>query len=123
MAACQVLDLSPACLNLEGVRAGDRNETTIALKSDGLPVDLTGSTVTAQARETATDDDTALVATITMVDEANGTFIIAWPGADVFTLLAGQESWAGVYDVQVESAAGVTTVLSGTIGCVTDVTR
>lgn len=120
---CVVVPLGPACVDLTGVRAGDRNLITATITSKGAPVDLTGYTVTAQARAKATDQAAALTAAITVVNATQGQIEIRWPGAAVATLLAGKATWKGVWDLQLTSADGPLTVAAGNFGAVMDVTR
>ena len=119
-----VVPLGPATVDVTGVRAGDRNLFTVTIKSAGTPVDLTGFTVTAQARKTSIDVEN-LVAVVTLTDPTNGTITIRWPGDAVTTLLAGAESWAGVWDLQIDdgSADDPVTIVAGKFAAVMDVTR
>jgi hypothetical protein len=124
MASAVTVPLDPATVNITGVRAGDRNAFTVTITADGDPVNLTGSTLTAQARKLANDPDpAALTATVTVTDAANGTAEIVWPGAAVTTMLGASASWTGVWDLQRTTAAGSTTVCAGAFTAVMDVTR
>ena len=125
MAACVVLNLGPACVNLAGIRAGDRNLIKITLTTSGTPVDLTGLTLAAQARKKATDPDpAALEAVIEVIDAVTGQIALRWPGADVTALLNGAATWKGVWDLQVVSASeDPQTLVAGSFGAETDVTR
>lgn len=122
-ATCVVVPLGPACVNLDGVRAGDRNLITVTLTSKGTPVNLTGYTVTAQARKKSTDL-TALSAVIAVDDAVAGKISIRWPGDLVTTLLDGKATWNGVWDLQIDTAGSdPLTVAAGTFGAVMDVAR
>jgi hypothetical protein len=125
MAACVKVNLGPACIDIEGVRAGDRNTVTITLHQGGVPLDLTGLTLTSQVRKKATDvDPPALTAEITVVDAPNGKATLRWPGDDVRALVNGSAKWAGVWDLQVASGPDdPTTVVAGKWSAETDVTR
>jgi hypothetical protein len=91
------VDLSPARLDISGVRAGDRNLITMTLTNGGVPINLTGKTVTASARLTA-NDTTALAAVITVDNAATGAISVRWPGPAVTTLLGTAAKWsAGIY--------------------------
>jgi hypothetical protein len=121
---CVVVPLGPACANITGVRAGDRNLMTATISSKGEPVDLSGKTVTAQARKSVTDQGAALNAVIEVLDAINGQIAIRWPGADVTALLAGKKAWSGVWDLQVaEPALDPLTIAAGTFAAEMDVTR
>jgi len=125
MAACVTVPLGPACVNITGIRAGDRNEMTFTVMSKGAPVDLTGMTVTAQARKKATDPDpAALEAVVDITDPVNGTGTLRWPGDDVRTLLGSSAKWTGVWDLQVgDGVSDPTTIAAGSFDAVSDVTR
>lgn len=120
-----VLDMTPAVLDIVGVRAGDSNTRSFKLSADGQPWDLTGMTVTAQARKKHTDPDPpALTAAITMTGAALGEFLLSWPGDQVTALLGAATAWAGVWDLQVRSGSDLpVTVLAGKFQCAADVTR
>lgn len=121
----ETADLGPAVLDLKGIRAGDKNEMRVALLSDGAPWDTTGATVAAQARADKKDAAPALTAVVTAVDEAQGIYLVAWDGDEVRTLLALQETWEGVWDLQIQLPLELApqTLVEGSIECVMDVTR
>lgn len=125
LAACVTVPFGPACVNITGLRAGDANEMTFTLTSGGVPIDLTGLTLDAQARKTAqAPDPPAMTAVIEITDAALGKGVIRWPGAEVSSALAGAGSWSGVWDLQIGDGTGdPVTVVEGTIGAVSDVTR
>jgi hypothetical protein len=54
MTTCVTVPLGPACANITGVRAGDRNQFTVTVTNQGQPIDLTGQTVTAPAAASMT---------------------------------------------------------------------
>lgn len=125
MTICTVVPLGPACVDLTGIRAGDRNEFTLTLHTNGTPLNLTGMTVTASARKTATDPDpAAITAVVVVTDAAAGKATIRWPGDEVRTALAGLLTWKGVWDLQVGSAGGdPQTLVAGKMTAEMDVTR
>lgn len=123
--AVPTLTLGPAQLNLAGIRGGDRNQFTVTLTVGGLPMNLTGLVVAAQARLTATDvDPPDLTAVCTVTNAVGGQFTVRWPGDAVTALLAGAETWTGVWDLQVDNGVDdPLTVAAGTFDAVSDVTR
>lgn len=123
MAARVVLPLGPAVLDLSGVRAGDRNSFTLTLTSAGEPVDLSGVTVQAQARPTPLAPD-VITAEVSVVDAAAGTVLVRWPGDEVREMLGTKATWAGVWDLQVQTEGeDPVTVVAGNFAAVMDVTR
>ena len=128
MATCVVVPMGPACVNITGVRAGDRNQMNFALTSGGAPIDLTGKTLQAQARTKATDPDPpVLTAVVDVLDAVAGTGVLRWPGDQVYDALDPVKgTWSGFWDMQVVDDAdpdNVVTVVEGTIAAVTDITR
>jgi hypothetical protein len=124
MAACVVVPFGPACVNLTGVRANDRNLMTGTITAKGTPVDLTGFTLTSHAKKKRTDEIPAIVAEITVTDAAAGSFSLRWPGDQVMTTLAGKASWDGEWDLQMDdSLSDPVTVVEGKFNAVMDVTR
>lgn len=82
------------------IYAGDRNaESFQYVDADGTPIDITGFTFAAQARQTS-QSETALTATCTVTDAAEGRFLVEWPGEDVRSLLGIADSWRGLWDLQ-----------------------
>lgn len=118
-----VVNLTPSRVDLQGVRAGDRNLITWTIRSGGVAVDLTDKTVEAQARLTA-DDEAALSAVVVIVDAVNGTGTLRWPGDELRDLLAGETKFAGVWDMQIVTAGeDPLTVAAGVFLADMDVTR
>lgn len=118
------IDSGPQPLDWK-VYAGDANEELVEFLADGVPWDLTGAVVTAQARKKAPDAEVALTATVTEVDAELGQYRVAWDGEMVRAVLAGQESWSGVWDLQVleDGALLPRTMLRGAMTATHDVTR
>jgi hypothetical protein len=119
-----VVSTGPAPQDLE-VYAGDKNEVPLMFKAGNDAWDLTGAVLMAQARATAVDAVVALEATATLTSPENGSASIAWDGEEVRTLLAGAESWVGVWDLQILEAGQTLprTVLRGKFTAAMDVTR
>ena len=106
--------------------AGDRNEQTFAFQQpDGSQWDITGAVITAQARATAADPVVAVEAVCTLTDSVAGLASVAWDGEAVRTLLAGEDTWVGVWDMQILEAGQTlpVTLVAGKFTAVHDVTR
>lgn len=88
----------PGVLDL-GVYAGDANVVSFEVVNDGDPVDLTGAVVTAQCRKTAADPVVGMSATVSVA--GIGLLSVGWDGEQVRALLAGEETWRGVWDLQI----------------------
>lgn len=119
------VNLAPLPFDILGVRAGDSNETEFTITNRGVAVNLTGMTVRAQARVSAVDTTVAIEATVTMTSPTTGKFLLAWDGDDVRTLLAGDLTWEGVWDLQILEPSDVLpeTILAGRWTAEMDVTR
>jgi len=117
-----MVQLGPATLDLDGIRAGDSNKMQITITRAGRPIDLTGTTLTAMARSAANATD-ALDAVITAVDEVHGVMMLAWPGDDVTTWLGSEVEKSGVWDLQMDDGADIETLVSGSFKAVLDVTH
>jgi hypothetical protein len=106
------------------IYAGDTQPEVLEFIADGVPWDMTGCTLSAEARETVSSETVALTATCEEVSARIGQWRIVWPGDEARTVLAGAKSWQGVYDVQVTQPGGaVVTVIRGTLTVMMDVTR
>ena len=117
---------APAAATPWTVYAGDRNDQLLVFQQpDGSPWDITGAVITSQARAEATDTVVALEATCTIVDGPAGTARVEWDGEAVRALLAGADTWTGVWDLQLlESGQALPlTLLAGKFTAVHDVTR
>lgn len=117
------MTLGPAVLDIAGVRAGDLNEFAMTLTANNQPVNLSGYTITAQARNNQSDTE-MISAVVTVVDAAKGKITIRWPGDLIRTWLASKVRATGVWDMQLKPATGdPTTVVAGTFAAELDVTR
>jgi hypothetical protein len=123
--AAAVVDVNPAPVDLVGVRAGDDTSLVVLIHNAGTPIDLTGCTVSAQARKTASDPLPAITAACTVTDAPGGQALVTWDGTDVSGLMPTPAvSWDGVWDLQLADTGGVIrTVAAGKFGAVMDVTR
>lgn len=122
---CVLLPLGPACVNITGVRAGDRNLITGHLSEGLADYDLTGITLSAMARKSATDASPAITAVVTVVGSpADGNFTMRWPGDQVRTALGTSKKWKGVWDLQASNGVDQpSTLMYGTFEADMDVTR
>ncbi len=118
------VNTGPAELNIE-VYAGDANEVPLEFLAADDPWDITGAVITAQARKTKTDPEVAIEADVTITDAPNGLALMAWDGEDVRTLLAGETSWQGGWDLQILELGKTlpVTKLAGTFSAELDVTH
>lgn len=118
-------DLGPAVLNLTGIRANDKNEMILNLTEDGLPVDLSGMTIEAQARADITDfGEAPIIAEIEILDVLGGKLSVCWPGDQVAEVLGNDPSWKGVWDIQQTTGTDrPVTLIAGTFVATQDVTR
>lgn len=120
---CQFIDSRPGCANWL-IYAGDTEGEIFEFLADGVPIDTSGWVLSAQARETAAAPAVALTAICTAVDAAIGQWRVKWDGEAVRTLLAGAESWRGVWDLQAVTPGGDTrTLVRGSLTIELDVTR
>jgi hypothetical protein len=113
----------PATINLRGIRAGDANLMTATITVSSQPLNLSGYTVQAQARKTAPDTKIAITAAVNIENATAGKIAISWPGDQVRTALANNETWSGVWDLQITGPDGPQTVAAGAFEAVMDVTR
>jgi len=118
------VNAGPEQVNITGIRAGDRNELLVTITNDGVPMDLTGGTVRAQARAKSTSPS-AIDAVVSPADETKGQYLLAWPGDKVRQLLGAAETWTGVWDLEVVEAEQTIpiTVATGSFQAFMDVTR
>ena len=118
------LNMGPAVVDLSGVRAGDRNALHIAVTASGAPMDLTGQTVTAQARKSA-DDPASVDGVIENLVASAGTFTLRWPGDAIRALFTPPNvKWEGVWDLQTQATGeDPVTIIAGKFSAELDVTR
>jgi hypothetical protein len=118
------IDLAPAPLDVAGIRAGDRNLFQLTIRQGGKGINLTGYTITAQAR-TTTADTTHLDAVCTITDAVNGKVDVRFPGPAVKTWLGTNSVMKGVWDLQLDDGTGSDpwTVIAGSFSAELDVTH
>jgi hypothetical protein len=111
-------------LDLE-LYAGDRNDFVLSFTSAGDVWNMTGATISAQARKKKTSSVASLTATVTAVDEATGQWLLEWDGDEVRSTLGGLASWEGFWDLQVLESGQTypITLLRGSVTIYLDVTR
>lgn len=73
---------TPATLDIQVPRNGDYFEEWQLRDIDGNPIDLTGHTLSAQARPTGGDSTVIANAIIAITEAANGQFTFRWRGSD-----------------------------------------
>lgn len=104
---------------------GDTEPETFIITGE-TPVDLTGSTIEAMAREDCKDATVAATAVVTETDLVNGQFTIGWPGETFRPLVdaAAGDEWIGTWDLQITKPDGkIRTRLGGRLIVKCDVTR
>jgi hypothetical protein len=111
--------MAPANLPLQ-IRIGDTETVSVTIQdAAGAPVNISGRTYAAQIR-TTTDAATALATfTCAIVSGAAGTLTATLSAATTAALTPG----LGVWDLEETSGTTVTTLLSGPVTIVQDVTR
>lgn len=114
----------PGTLDWE-LYAGDANRRTFQFLAGDDPWDITGAVIEAHARVTDLDPAPALIATCTIDTIGPGLATVEWDGEVIRTLLANEETWAGVWDLQITEAGQTlpTTLLRGKVTAVQDVTK
>ena len=99
-------------------KRGDTMDFLFTAETSGVAIDLTGYTITSQAR--ATDDTVLQSFTVTITDAANGQFTITATNAET-------ELWSpGQYNMDIEFVDGSGTVVSTetfVLNVIADVTR
>jgi hypothetical protein len=117
------IDLSPAEVDIKGVRSGDRNLIQLTVRVGGQPMNLTGYTVTASAR-TKADEPTHLDAVCTVTTAAAGKVDVRWPGDAVKTWLGTNVEQNGLWDLQLQQGTDDPwTIVWGTFQAILDVTH
>jgi hypothetical protein len=116
-------DLTADALRIRGQRplyCGDNYSFTFVLvDANGTPVVITGAAITMTAKKFVTDlTGTIFTKSATVTDGAHGTFTVAIANTDV----AGPAAIYGCYDIQMTLSAVKTTLLSGNIEFLQNVT-
>lgn len=120
------INLSPAEVNVAGIRAGDRNLFQLTIRQSGVALNLTGYTITAQAR-TAPPDPEALDADVEITNAVAGKCDVRWPGDAVRTWLGTNTVQKGVWDLQLlntgDPGSDPWTIIAGTFAAELDITH
>lgn len=109
----------PGTQNLTFVR-GDTETVQVTMTSDGsTPVNITGRTYASQLRSNPEIAAIAATASCSVTDGANGVMQAVYTATSTAALDPGYYYW----DLQETNGTTVTTVLSGTVTVLADVTR
>jgi hypothetical protein len=100
---------------------GDSLRYTLAVKEDGVALDITGARITLTLKKSTMqeDDDAALQQDFIITDPTAGLAEIEVLPADTTDLEPRQYYW----DIQLVTAAGIVATYAGTVTCKPDVTR
>jgi hypothetical protein len=102
------------------ITRGDTEIVDVTITTDGTtPVDITGRTYASQMRVTPDIAAISITGTCTIVNAANGQMRVTFAAADTADLDPGYLYW----DLQETAGATVSTILSGTVTVLADVTR
>jgi hypothetical protein len=110
---------APADQDLTLVR-GDTETIVVTMTTDGsTPIDILGRTYRAQIRQAQDSRTIKASFTCTVTDGANGVITCVLSATDSATLPVG----LGFWDLEENASGVVTTVMSGTVTVLADVTR
>ena len=110
---------APADQDLTIVR-GDTETLVVTMTTDGsTPIDITGRTYRAQIRQSQDSPTIKGSFTCTVDDAANGVITCVLNATDSATLPVG----LGFWDLEENASGVITTVMSGTVTVLADVTR
>lgn len=102
------------------ITRGDTETIAVTITTDGTtPVDISGRTYSSQMRTTPDIAAIAATATCTITDAATGKLNAVFSAADTSTLDPGYYYW----DLQENASGTISTILSGTVTVLADVTR
>jgi hypothetical protein len=109
----------PATQNLTITR-GDTETIILSITTDGAtPVDITGRTYSSQMRTSPDSNVISATAVCTVTDGANGEVTAVFSSAETKDLSPGYYYW----DLQENASGTITTVISGQVTVLADVTR
>lgn len=110
---------APATQDLTVTR-GDTETIVVTLTSDGTtPINIVGRTYSAQFRSTPDISTVSATLTCTVTDGANGVVTCVLPSSQSEDLSPGQYYW----DLQENASGTISTLLSGIVTVLADVTR
>jgi hypothetical protein len=110
---------SPANYPLS-IRIGDTETVTVTMQdADGVAINITGRTYSAQVREKASSASALASFSCSIVNAANGIFACTLPANTTAALSPANAVW----DLQETNGAVVTTLLAGDVVISRDVTR
>lgn len=109
----------PATQNLTITR-GDTETINVTITTDGTtPVNITGRTYASQIRSNADSTTIAATLTCTIISAVNGQMKAVLSATDSAALTPGYYQW----DLQENASGVISTILSGTVTVLADVTR
>ena len=102
------------------ITRGDTEVVEVTITTDGTtPVNIVGRTYASQMRSTPDIATISITGTCVITDGANGQMKVTFAAADTADLDAGYLYW----DLQENASGIITTILSGTVTVLADVTR
>jgi hypothetical protein len=102
------------------ITRGDTETLLVTITSDGTsPIDITGRTYSSQMRTTPDISAVSITGTCAVVDGAAGQLTATFSAANTALLDPGYLYW----DLQENASGVITTILSGTVSVLADVTR
>lgn len=111
--------MAPETLDLTITR-GDTETVVVTLSDESeAPINITGRTYTAQMRSTPSIATIAAEFTCTVTNGSNGELTCILSSADSELLSPGQYYW----DLQEDASGVISTLLSGIVNVLADVTR
>lgn len=96
-----------ATVNVEVPRNGHYFAEWQLADIDGLPIDLTGHTVSMDARAVAGDSSVVASATLEIIEAAEGMFSVKWDGADFDSFGNVYQISRAAYDLRDEYPDGI----------------
>ena len=102
------------------ITRGDTEVVQVTITTDGTtPINITGRTYSSQMRSTPDIATVSITGTCAVTDGPNGQMSITFAAADTADLDPGYLYW----DLQENASGVITTILSGTVTVLADVTR
>jgi sugar/nucleoside kinase (ribokinase family) len=102
------------------ITRGDTETVFVTMTTDGsTPIDITSRVYSSQMRTSPDSKVISATATCTITDGPNGELAIVFSASDTSDLSPGYFYW----DLQENASGVITTLLSGTVTVLADVTR